>query len=135
MCWAASSPSSAHLSASQRSPPCAESCPSADDQDRERKMSSSDTDLEKPVLREIPIPGMPDGAPITSAESAQVRPGMHNIHHLPATIATVQWGYFDSTTKPVLQVRSGDYVEIECLCHHAGDAHDYVMDDVVREIY
>lgn len=98
-------------------------------------MSSSDTVLEQPILREIPKPGRPDGAPITSAESAQVRPGKHQLHHLPATIDTVQWGYFDSTTKPVLQVRSGDYVEIECLCHHAGDAHDYVMDDVVREIY
>lgn len=57
------------------------------------------------------------------------------IHHLRATPETVQWGAFDPAAKPVLTVESGDIVEIECLCHHAGDAPDLMMDDAIREIY
>lgn len=59
----------------------------------------------------------------------------NKLHHLPATLETVQWGYFDSTVEPKLRVKSGDYVEIECLAHHAGDAPDYMMDDEIRRIY
>lgn len=57
------------------------------------------------------------------------------LHELKATLETVQWGAFDSSVKPVLHVRSGDLVMIECLAHHAGDAPDYMMDDVIRDIY
>ncbi len=67
--------------------------------------------------------------------SGLTRRGSHTVHHLPATVDTVQWGYFDGSIEPVLRVKSGDYVEIECLCHHAGDAPDFLMDDAIREIY
>ena len=59
----------------------------------------------------------------------------HELHHLKATVETIQWGAFDSSTKPVLTVQSGDYIEIECLTHHAGDAVDFLMDEDVRKIY
>ena len=45
-------------------------------------------------------------------------------HYLvPATAATVHWGYFSRSLKPVLTVASGDFVTIETLTHHAYDDH------------
>ncbi|MCB1884237.1 MAG: acetamidase/formamidase family protein [Geminicoccaceae bacterium] len=57
------------------------------------------------------------------------------IHHVKASLETVQWGAFDAGTKPICRVASGDIVEIECLCHHAGDAAELLMDDAIRAIY
>ncbi len=42
-------------------------------------------------------------------------------HHLPVSPNTVHWGYFSSLLKPVLTVRSGDFVTVETLTHHAND--------------
>jgi acetamidase/formamidase len=42
---------------------------------------------------------------------------------LSATAATVHWGYFSRSLKPVLSVKSGDFVTIETLTHHAYDDH------------
>lgn len=56
-------------------------------------------------------------------------------HELKATPANCQWGYFDNAEKPVLSVRSGDVVALECLTHHAGEAPDLMMDDGVQEIF
>jgi acetamidase/formamidase/AraC-like DNA-binding protein len=42
-------------------------------------------------------------------------------HFLPVTPETVHWGYFSRHLKPALDVRSGDYVSIEALTHHAYD--------------
>lgn len=72
---------------------------------------------------------------MSSNKSGVMNTGHHTIHHLPASLDTIQWGYFDGSVEPVLRVNSGDYVEIECLCHHAGDAADYLMDEAIREIY
>ncbi len=46
-------------------------------------------------------------------------------HHylVPATAETVHWGYFSRSLQPVLTVRSGDFVMIETLTHHAYDDH------------
>jgi acetamidase/formamidase len=57
------------------------------------------------------------------------------LHHLPATPATVHWGYFDGTLMPKLTICSGDIVEVETLTHRAGDAPDLLMDDGVRRVY
>ncbi|WP_033923059.1 acetamidase/formamidase family protein [Sphingomonas sp. 37zxx] len=48
-----------------------------------------------------------------------VEPVRH--HHLPASPHTVHWGFFSRALKPVLKVRSGDFVTIETLTHHAND--------------
>src|SRR5580704_13438908 len=42
---------------------------------------------------------------------------------VPATPATVHWGYFSRSLKPVLSVASRDFVTIETLTHHAYDDH------------
>src|ERR1700726_4182531 len=49
--------------------------------------------------------------------------GQASHHDLPATAATVHWGYFSRSLKPVLSVKSGDFVTIETLTHHAYDDH------------
>ncbi len=36
-------------------------------------------------------------------------------HHLRCTPETAHWGFFDAALKPVLQVRSGDRVTIDCV--------------------
>lgn len=38
--------------------------------------------------------------------------GQAGHHDLPATAATVHWRYFSRSQKPVLSVRSGDFVTI-----------------------
>jgi acetamidase/formamidase len=57
------------------------------------------------------------------------------LHVLPATPATVHWGYFSSSIAPVLRVQSGDVVQIEAVTHHAGDAPELLMDDRIRDLY
>ncbi|MBT0667479.1 acetamidase/formamidase family protein [Novosphingobium profundi] len=61
-----------------------------------------------------------ESVPGTSApvlpEGEQVR---H--HHLPVSPETVHWGYLSKDLKPALHIRSGDFVTIETLTHHAND--------------
>ena len=38
-----------------------------------------------------------------------------------ATPATVHWGYFSRSLKPIVAVASGDFITIETLTHHAYD--------------
>ncbi len=47
--------------------------------------------------------------------------GQASHHDLLATAATVHWGYFSRSLKPVLSVKSGDFVTIETLTHHSYD--------------
>jgi acetamidase/formamidase len=42
-------------------------------------------------------------------------------HHLHCTPETAHWGFFDAALKPVLQVRSGDRVSIECVSGNPED--------------
>ncbi|KKF03717.1 acetamidase/formamidase family protein [Mycolicibacterium obuense] len=56
-------------------------------------------------------------------------------HVLPATPATVHWGYFDPALPAVLTVNSGDLVAVEALTHHAGDAPDLLMDGEIRAVF
>ena len=53
----------------------------------------------------------------------------HLNHYLvPATAATVHWGYFSRSLKPVLTVASGDFVTVETLTHHAYDDHPRMIE-------
>lgn len=61
-----------------------------------------------------------DTAPAVAGSSAGVAPGVRH-HFLPVSPETVHWGYFSRNLKPVLEIRSGDYVTIETLTHHAND--------------
>jgi hypothetical protein len=46
-----------------------------------------------------------------------------NHYIVPASAATVHWGYFSRSLKPVLSIESEDFVTIETLTHHAYDDH------------
>lgn len=54
---------------------------------------------------------------------------------LPATPATVHWGYFDQSLPPVLAVPSGALVCVETVTHHAGDAPDLLMDPEIATLF
>lgn len=57
-----------------------------------------------------------------AVEDVQVDEGPGVRHHmLPVRPDTIHWGYFSRNLKPALNVRSGDYVTIETLTHHAND--------------
>jgi acetamidase/formamidase len=46
---------------------------------------------------------------------------------VPATPATVHWGYFSKSLRPVVTVEPGDFVTIETLTHHAYDDHSRMI--------
>jgi acetamidase/formamidase len=56
-------------------------------------------------------------------------------HDLPARPDTIHWGHFDPALEPVLTVRSGDFVRVEAITHHAGDAPDLMMDEAIDSIF
>ncbi|TYC86986.1 acetamidase/formamidase family protein [Novosphingobium sp. BW1] len=74
-----------------------------------------------------------DAEPPDTAEAAQGEPKVGGPysphpegeqvrhHHLPASPETVHWGFLSKDLKPVLSIRSGDFVTIETLTHHAND--------------
>lgn len=60
---------------------------------------------------------------------------MSKVHKVEANIETVKWGYFDNSWEPILEVESGDIVDIEGLNHQSGDAPDLLFDEKIKEIY
>jgi acetamidase/formamidase len=50
-------------------------------------------------------------------------------HHLPATLDTVAWGYFDAARPAVMTIDSGDTISVDCMT--AGEIDD-VPQDVSR---
>ena len=57
---------------------------------------------------------------LTPKEQLRVVPASHlpgRTHLLPATLDTVQWGWFDNAQPPVLRVSPGDTVVMETLMH------------------
>lgn len=58
-----------------------------------------------------------------------------SVHTLKADADTVHWGKFDNSLSPALHIKSGDFVYVETVTHHAGDAPDYMMDDEIKKIY
>jgi acetamidase/formamidase len=70
-------------------------------------------------------------AGLSSVTTAQAQPGpvpgTKNHYYVPATDKTVHWGYFSKLLKPQVEVRSGDFVTIEALTHHANDDADRMV--------
>lgn len=67
---------------------------------------------------------------ISAARAAEMTPGKiatTNHYYVPATAATVHWGYFSKSLKPLVEVGSGDFVTIEALTHHAGDDYERMI--------
>ncbi|AKH41125.1 acetamidase/formamidase/AraC-like DNA-binding protein [Altererythrobacter atlanticus] len=58
-------------------------------------------------------------------------------HHLPVSPKTVHWGYFSSLIKPAITVRSGDFVTVETLTHHANDDPERMVqgDEGAESVY
>jgi acetamidase/formamidase len=90
------------------------------------------------------MPG-PGKAPLPFVCFALIAPLVHAqatpTHRLAATPATIAWGYYDATTRPVLRIKSGDTVEIQTLItssptrlENAGIAPDQV-EKSLREIH
>jgi acetamidase/formamidase/AraC-like DNA-binding protein len=61
-------------------------------------------------------------------DHAAIAAGHIRHHFLPATVETVRWGHLSRHIKPVLRVRSGDYVTIETVTHHAADDHERMIE-------
>jgi AraC-like DNA-binding protein len=88
-------------------------------------------DREAPV--ELPRRGRPAHARearSSEAENLTTPPGAEDLspppvevrhHYLPARPDTIHWGFFSRNLRPALEVRSGDFVTIETLTHHAND--------------
>jgi Helix-turn-helix domain/Acetamidase/Formamidase family len=58
-------------------------------------------------------------------------------HRLPVSSANVHWGYFSRALRPVLEIRSGDSVEVETLTQHASDDPELMIrgDGAAEEVF
>lgn len=65
--------------------------------------------------------------PLTPAPPIPIVPADVHEHYLPVSPETVHWGYFSRSLPPVLTVRSGDFVTIESLTHHAYDDYERMI--------
>jgi acetamidase/formamidase/AraC-like DNA-binding protein len=100
---------------------------------REYRKGGGDDQLVEPPRRGRPAgrerqpedPEQPEGDEVDDQET--LRPGAPDPgvtmrhHYLPVSPETVHWGFFSRSLKPVLHVKSGDFVTIETLTHHAND--------------
>ena len=58
-------------------------------------------------------------------------------HRLAVSSANVHWGYFSRSLRPVLEIRSGDSVEVETLTQHASDDPELMIrgDGATEEVF
>ena len=63
-----------------------------------------------PPVRLIPIAATICAVSVQAGTAQQA-----TVHRLPATPATVAFGHYDPTSKPVLRIRPGDIVEVETM--------------------
>lgn len=90
---------------------------------RGRPATLRDVRLETPDEQDDRAASASDGAAMPGDVAGGVR------HHLlPVGPDTVHWGYFSRALKPVLEVRSGDYITVETLTHHANDDAERMVD-------
>ncbi|PVB60847.1 acetamidase/formamidase family protein [Labrenzia sp. 011] len=62
-------------------------------------------------------------------------PDTDGTHHvLPANSKTVHWGYFSRSLRPVLEISSGDTIEVETLTQHSSDDPElFIKGDTAAE--
>lgn len=85
--------------------------------EQERPQRGSPAGRRERAIDEAPVEGDEPPPPQSGGDGAS---GIRH-HLLPVGPETIHWGYFSRALKPVLEVRSGDYVTIETLTHHAND--------------
>jgi acetamidase/formamidase/AraC-like DNA-binding protein len=58
-------------------------------------------------------------------------------HRLAVGSANVHWGYFSRSLRPVLEIRSGDSIEVETLTQHASDDPELMIrgDGAAEEVF
>jgi acetamidase/formamidase len=66
---------------------------------------------------EPPKEAIPAIGPADPALRVVPLPNGKQIHLLPATLETTQWGWFDNAQPPVLRVQSGDTIVMETMMH------------------
>jgi len=64
--------------------------------------------------------GSMSASSLAHADTAMKRTTLSHVH-IGASADTVHWGYFSKSLKPLVTVKSGDFVTIETLTHHAND--------------
>lgn len=67
------------------------------------------------------------GDAFADSDGSEAEAGSSVHHVLAASAATVHWGYFSRALPPVLEIRSGDTVEIQTLTQHASDAPELMI--------
>lgn len=65
----------------------------------------------------VTTPGYPGVGPADPKLRVVNLPNGKQMHLLPATLETTQWGWFDNAQSPVLRVNSGDTVVLETMMH------------------
>jgi acetamidase/formamidase len=84
------------------------------------------------AIAQTPTPNPPPPEPIKSTlDEALMRVPVPKgqVHLLPATLETTQWGWFNNAQPPVLHIRSGDTVAMETMMH----SHNQVVPGVSIE--
>jgi acetamidase/formamidase/AraC-like DNA-binding protein len=96
---------------------------SGDDQPIEMPRRGRPPRREKPAAEPEPAAELGEEAEAGPSTWGDALPGGDAVrhHYLPVSPQTVHWGYFSRSLKPALHIRSGDFVTIETLTHHAND--------------
>jgi acetamidase/formamidase/AraC-like DNA-binding protein len=79
-----------------------------------------------------------DGSAKRDERRSQAAAGSATAHHkLSIDTSNIHWGYFSRSLEPVLEISSGDTVEIETLSQHASDAPELMIrgDAAAEEVF
>src|SRR5262252_9857362 len=72
---------------------------------------------QQPAPATPPTQAVPQIGPADPNLQTVPLPNGKNIHLLPATLETTQWGWFNNAQPPVLRINSGDTVVMETMMH------------------
>ena len=90
------------------------------------------SDLQEAEEAPAPAPAEEDGElqvlTLPETTTTEPREGGPAHHYLPVTRKTVHWGYFSRFLPPVVEMKSGDFITIETLTHHANDDHERMVE-------
>jgi acetamidase/formamidase len=94
--------------------------------------------LQAPIAHAQTSPAPPPPAPVASTlDEALMRGpmlGKSQVHMLPATMETTQWGWFNNAQPPVLHIKSGDTVVMETMMHSHNQVVPGVSIDKIKKM-
>ena len=94
--------------------------PSPGESEQPRRGSPAGKRDSRPALSQLDLDEAESEAAPSLDDVGEIAHGVRH-HMLPVSPETIHWGFFSRHLKPVLEVRSGDYVTIETLTHHGYD--------------